>query len=82
MKAGISRRSKERGAQHALAVGFAPKPAIKIGKVGGCGRVLRAQAQRSLVFGLGFGRTAALRKETSERRARFRPIGIEALSRR
>ncbi len=43
MKAGISRRSKERGPQHALAVGFPPKPPVKIGKVGGCGRILRAQ---------------------------------------
>ena len=80
MKAGISRRSKERGPQHALAVGFPPKPSVKIGKVSGCGRILWAHAQRSFVFGLRFGRTAALRKETSEGRARFRPIGTEALS--
>src|SRR5208283_72404 len=80
MKAGISRRGKERGPQHALAVGFSPDRPVKIGEVGGCGRILWTQAQRSFVFGLRFGWTAALRKETSKRRARFRPIGIEALS--
>src|SRR5208282_1335521 len=80
MKAGILRRSKERGPQYTLTVGLPPKPAIKIGKVGRGGRILRAQPQRSFVFGLRFGRTAALRKEAAEGRARFRPIGIEALS--
>ena len=56
-----------------------PSPAIKVGEIDGGGGVLRAQLQRGFVLGLGLGRPAALRKETSERGARFRPIGIEAL---
>ena len=80
MQACILRRSNKRGPQHVLAIGFSPQPPIKISEVGRGRRILRAQPQRSFVFSLGIRGTAAFCKETSECRARFRPIGIEALS--
>jgi hypothetical protein len=79
MKARILRRSNERGSERSLGVGFASERPVKIGQVDRCRRKLRAQSQCSLVFGLGVGGTTTLSKEASERRARFRPIGIEAL---
>src|SRR5262249_59883309 len=40
---------------------------------------MRAEPQRSLVFGFSIGREAAPRVKISERRTRLGPIGVEAL---
>jgi hypothetical protein len=71
----------DRGAQHVLAFGIPSEPPIEVGQVDRRRRILRAETQCALVFGFGLGRKAAPREEVSQRRARFRPIGIEALRR-
>ena len=77
--AGILRQGCDRSAQNALAVGFAAEPAIEIRKIDRGRRELRAQPQCRPIFGLGFHRPAAARKEIAERGARLRAIRILAL---
>ena len=79
MQPRIPGRRGDRRAQHALAFGIPAELPIEIGEIDRRRRVLRAEPQRGLVFGLGLGGLAAPRVEASERGARFRPIGVEAL---
>ena len=67
----MSYRQRSRGevasrrAQHAFAFAVAAQPPIEVGKIDGRSRVLRAEAQGSLVFGLGVDRSVRAAPESS-----------------
>src|SRR5262252_3374829 len=79
MQSGVPGGGVDRRTQHALAVAIATGFPIEIGKIDRRRRKLWAKSQRGLVLGFGLREKAAPRIEMSERRTRFRPVGIETL---
>src|SRR5262249_45223235 len=79
MQSCISRRCDDCRTQYVFSLAVAAELAIQIGKVYRCGRKLWTESKRRLEFGLRICRLAAAHIEISERRVRFRAIGIKTL---
>ena len=73
VKPRILRSSSDRSAQDVFAIAVATKATIEVGQVNRCGRILRAQAQRGLVF-----RFRIDRRDRASRRSFRAPSAIPA----